>query len=233
MAKIKLGVEGAIYLGSVGSETEVTNVKDVTLTLETGEHDRTTRGSKGWREIYPTLRECTVEFELVPSVEEVDAEEYTFDLLTQTVLDAFLSGATINAIVLSEQKRDGAEGLAGKFSVTSFPLNQPLEAGQTFNVTLKLTEFTAWLILEVLQREQNVYTGLYSLLDGNLTGTFEVTCPITNAGIVYFRGDDDSDVPWQPGESHTFNNVSTSNIRMKGTLGDKVMVRSTSWQEAC
>ncbi len=121
MVKIKLGMEGAIYLGPVGHETEVTNMKDVTLTLETGERDMTTRGSKGWREIYPTLRDCSVEFELVPSVEEVNAEEFAFDELTQAVLDAYLTGSTVEAIVLSEQKRDGAEGLAGKFSVTSFP----------------------------------------------------------------------------------------------------------------
>lgn len=45
--------------------TKVNNVRDVTLNLEAGEADITTRGNSGWRANAPPLRECTVEFQMV------------------------------------------------------------------------------------------------------------------------------------------------------------------------
>ena len=64
-----LGMNAKIYQGPAGSElsslTEMGNVKDVTLTLEAGEADVTTRANQGWRATAPTLRECTAEFEML------------------------------------------------------------------------------------------------------------------------------------------------------------------------
>ncbi|MBW1649018.1 MAG: hypothetical protein JRJ72_13120, partial [Deltaproteobacteria bacterium] len=48
-----LGMNAKIYQGSAGADlltvTEMSNVKDVTLNLEAGEADITTRGNQGWR----------------------------------------------------------------------------------------------------------------------------------------------------------------------------------------
>ena len=231
MSQIKLGMEGGLYLGPVGGETEVTNIKDLTLNLETGEYDRTTRGSGGWREIIPSIRSCHLEFELVPYTEEVDLDEWEFDYFTRVLREAYLSGQATQLIALSGKRCSGSEGVAGDFSITGFQVNQPLEGGQTISVTAKLKKLTRWLILEVFQREQAVMTSYGGLWDFAQLATLEVTCSPTNAAPVYFEGDDLSDVPWQPGECHTFHDIDTRDLRWKGTSGDKVIIRSTQWQE--
>ena len=69
MATFILGKDAKIYQGAAGGElaalTEMSNVRDVTLNLEAGEADITTRANGGWRATAPTLRECTCEFEMV------------------------------------------------------------------------------------------------------------------------------------------------------------------------
>src|SRR5690348_5106830 len=67
---IKLGKDAKIYFkaggqGGGGAWTELTNVKDVTLSLESGEADVTTRANNGWRATVATLKEASVEFEMV------------------------------------------------------------------------------------------------------------------------------------------------------------------------
>jgi hypothetical protein len=52
-------------VGGSGAWTELTNAKDVTLNLEAGEADVTTRGNNGWRATVPTLKEASVEWEMV------------------------------------------------------------------------------------------------------------------------------------------------------------------------
>ena len=47
------------------SMTEVDNGRDVTLDLKAGEADITTCGNSGWRATAPTLRECTVQCQMV------------------------------------------------------------------------------------------------------------------------------------------------------------------------
>ena len=56
-----------------------------------------------------------------------------------------------------------------------------------------------------------------------------VSCPPTNAGAVYFRGDQGDDVPWLPGEWHVFRSVNLAAIQVKGTPGDKVGVVGGTW----
>ena len=69
MADFVLGMNAKIYQGAagapIGSLTEMSNVKDVTLTLEAGEADITTRANSGWRATAATLRECNLEFEML------------------------------------------------------------------------------------------------------------------------------------------------------------------------
>ena len=67
------------------------------------------------------------------------------------------------------------------------------------------------------------------LASGRLIGTVTVSCPPGNAGVVNFKGDDGSDVPWQPGEWHTLHRVDLSGIEIKGTAGDTVTIVGGSW----
>ena len=67
---IRLGMEAKLHfkpggVGGSGSWTELDNVKDLTLNLETGEADVTTRGNQGWRATVATLKDGSIEFEMV------------------------------------------------------------------------------------------------------------------------------------------------------------------------
>jgi hypothetical protein len=64
---IKLGMDAKAYYGEAGATatTELTNIKDLTLNLETGQADVTTRGNQGWRATIATLKDGSVEFEMI------------------------------------------------------------------------------------------------------------------------------------------------------------------------
>ena len=61
----KLGLDAKLFHGAAGStaSSEMKNCKDVTLNLETGEADITTRAAEGWRITAATLKEASLEFE--------------------------------------------------------------------------------------------------------------------------------------------------------------------------
>ncbi len=136
-----LGMNAGLYQGTAGETdplamSEVDNVRDVTLTLEAGEADITTRGNSGWRATAPTLRECTVEFQMVwrPGDEVFDA-----------IKTAFLTAGTV-ALAVLDQKVDvaGAQGPLGDFSITNFSRNESLEEAIVADVTAKLARFEEW-----------------------------------------------------------------------------------------
>jgi len=143
-----LGMNAKVYHGTAGSDlsslTEVGNVKDVTLNLEAGEADVTTRANQGWRATAPTLRECTAEFEMLwkPG-----------DAAFEAIKTAFLTSGTIRLAVLTGEKSaddvtavTGSEGPLADFSITNFSRNEPLEEGVTVSVTAKLAVFSEWII---------------------------------------------------------------------------------------
>jgi len=55
-----------------------------------------------------------------------------------------------------------------------------------------------------------------------VAGTVTISCPPGNAGPVFFKGDDGSDVPWQAGEWFEFRGVDLKDFQIKGTPGDVV-----------
>jgi len=136
-----LGMNAKIYQGPSGGAlatlTEMANVRDVTLTLNAGEADVTTRANQGWRATAPTLRECTAEFEMLwkPGDAGFDA-----------IKTAYLSSDTVRLAVLTgAQDAAGTEGPVGDFSITNFSRSEPLEEGVTVSVTAKLAVFDQWL----------------------------------------------------------------------------------------
>ena len=136
-----LGMNAKIYQGAAGGEltalAEMSNVKDVTLNLEAGEADVTTRGNQGWRATAPTLRECTVEFEMLWKPGDAGFE---------AIKTAFLSSGQLRLAVLTgASDASGTEGPLGDFSITNFSRNEPLEEGVTVSVTAKLAEFDQWV----------------------------------------------------------------------------------------
>lgn len=141
MATYVLGMNAGLYQGAAGSTTpssmsEVDNVRDVTLSMEAGEADITTRGNNGWRATAPTLRECTVEFQMVwkPG-----------DTVFEAIKTAFLTAGTVALAVLDQKVGiTGAQGPLGDFSITNFSRNEALEEAIVADVTAKLAVFVEW-----------------------------------------------------------------------------------------
>ena len=129
---IRLGMQAKLYHGAAGATatTELSNVKDVTLNLETGESDVTTRASNGWRATIATLKNGSVEFTLI-----WDTEDAGFT----AIKNAYFNNTAIALAVLDGE---GGSGLDADFSVTNFTRNEPLEEAITVNVTVKPTYVT-------------------------------------------------------------------------------------------
>lgn len=124
-------------LGGVGSAnpwTTLTNVRDLTLSVEAGEADVTTRANSGWRATLATLKEGTLEFEMVWEPGDAGFE---------AIKDAFLNGTVIGLAALDSGGASG-EGLVADFSITNFSRAEPLEEAITVSVTAKVAVFDEW-----------------------------------------------------------------------------------------
>lgn len=142
-----LGMNGFLYVtdtpftGDESGDVNVTednlmkNVRDLTLNLETGEADVTTRDNNGWRATAATLKDGSVEFEAV--WKHGDAN---FNILK----DAWLTGDEVGVAVLDDEIGVG-EGPAGNYVVTNFSREEPLEEGMKVSVTLKPSSEMQWL----------------------------------------------------------------------------------------
>lgn len=128
----RLGME-AVLNYKVGGQSgggawlELGNCKDVTLNLETGEADVTTRANNGWRAKRATLKEGSVEFQMIWD---------TADPGFAAIKNAYFNNEKIGLQILDGP---GGEGLQGDFSVTNFSRSEPLEEAITVDVTVKLT----------------------------------------------------------------------------------------------
>lgn len=125
---IKLGLDCKLMRGTAGATatTEMKNVKNVTLNLEKAEADITTRAASGWRVYAGTLKEASIEFEMLYDTED---EDFT------TILNAFLNGTALSMFV-----SDGSgSGLDCDVVITNCGQDQQLEEGVNVNVTARPT----------------------------------------------------------------------------------------------
>lgn len=141
MPEFILGMNAKLYQGTaaavLGSLTELTKAKDVTLTLDKATADITTRGNAGWRAKTGTLKEASVTFDMIwkPGDAGFDA-----------IKDAYLGNAGIELAILDQDRAtSGAQGLKGTFDITSFARNEALEEAITVSVTADLTVFDQWV----------------------------------------------------------------------------------------
>jgi len=130
---IKLGMNAKLYRNTGTNESpvwaEMPNVKDLTLNLETGEAEVSTRGNNGWKATLATLREGSIEFESI-----WDSEDEGFSALRQ----AYFSNGTVEVAAMDgDITASGSEGLRATMSVTNFTRNEPLEEAITASITLK------------------------------------------------------------------------------------------------
>ena len=127
---IKLGLDAKLFRGTAGTQgtIEVTNVKDVSLSLESGEADVTTRKAKGWKLSVATLKEASLEITILYDTEDEDFIAFKTAYFTNTPLSLFVTDGDTTA-----------HGLDADFSVTGFTVDQPLEEAVTVKVTAKPT----------------------------------------------------------------------------------------------
>jgi len=135
---IKLGMKGKLYYGPAGSRatSELRNAKDVTLNLEKGEADVTTRGNEGWRATVGTLKEGSVEFEML-----WDTADPGFNAIQQ----AYFNDTPLAFAILDGEN---GHGLDADFAVMNFSRTEALEEAMAVSVTIKPTYSTrapAWV----------------------------------------------------------------------------------------
>lgn len=128
---IVLGLNAKLFRGDAGTQgsTEMTNVKDVTLSLESGDADVTTRATQGWRASVATLKEGSLEFEMNYDTADADFTAIQAAFLANTPLAFFVSDGN-------------GSGLDADWSITAFNIEQPLEEVMTVSVTAKPTAST-------------------------------------------------------------------------------------------
>ena len=130
--KITLSAAGGSGGGSGGTGgSELTIVKEASLTCETGEANVTTRGSGGWEATAATLRKLSLDIKL---------QYKPADPGYVALRNAWKDGTKIGITALTA---DG-EGPTGDFMITKFSRSEPLEEGVMVDVTAKLTKFISW-----------------------------------------------------------------------------------------
>lgn len=126
-----LGLNAKLFRGEAGTQgaDEVKNVKDLTLSLESGEADVTTRATEGWRASVATLKEASLEFGILYDTEDDDYNAFAEAYFNNTPLALFVT--------------DGAgTGLDADWTISSFSIEQPLEEALSVSVTAKPTAST-------------------------------------------------------------------------------------------
>ena len=133
---IKLGMDAKLYfcaagIGGTPTWTELTNVKNVTLNLQKGEADVTTRANSGWKATAATLKEGSIEFEMVWD---------TTDAGFTAIKTAWFNNTTIGIAAMDGAiATTGSQGLWADCHVIDFSREEPLEEAITVKVTVKPT----------------------------------------------------------------------------------------------
>lgn len=111
-----------------GSWVTIGNVKDLTLSLESAEADVTTRSNTGWRATVATLRDASIEFEMIWDTDDTAFAE---------LVDAYTTNTTI-ALRCWDKESQGS-GLTAMFSITNLSRSESLEEAITASVTAKVS----------------------------------------------------------------------------------------------
>jgi len=138
----KIGLECKAYYASAvlsddvtpatASWNEIDEARDITLTLERGEADVSSRAST-WAAFKATLKNGRVDMEL-----SYDATDTAYEALR----DAWDSGDEIGiAIMDGDIETGGSEGFCANMSVLNMTRNEPLEDGVTVSVSLRPSSF--------------------------------------------------------------------------------------------
>ena len=128
--RIPLGDDAKLYIGE--SKTEVSIARNVSLELSTDEADVTTRGSGGWKEVVPTSKSASIDFDLVWDV----TNEAFVELMR-----AFFFRKTLLVIAADGTYTEGTAGTGLKAYCSVFKWSKNEKNGdiQTVSVSMKPT----------------------------------------------------------------------------------------------
>ena len=133
---VKFGLDAKLYfcaagIGGAPAWTELTNVKNVTLNLQKGEADVTTRANNGWKATAGTLKEGSIEFEMVWD---------TADAGFTAIKDAYFNNTIIGLAAMDGPVATvGSQGLWADCMIIDFSRDEPLEEALSVKVTAKPT----------------------------------------------------------------------------------------------
>ena len=129
----KLGLNAKMYRNTGTFVTpvwsEINAVRDLTISDSMSEADVTRRSSSGWRETVVTLREASVDFDMV---------NVAGDTQIQTIRAAYAARTAAEFTIMDDGIAvSGARGIRATFQVVKFELSQELENAQMYSVTIK------------------------------------------------------------------------------------------------
>lgn len=125
-----LGADGYTHEAAApGGLTEVTNVKDLSATIEVDSADVTTRGNNGWKASLSTLKDAEISFDMV--YDPTDAQM----LLIQKAF--FTNGNLAVAVLDGPKATSGTRGLWMDTNVSKFDKSENLTDAQMVSVSLK------------------------------------------------------------------------------------------------
>jgi hypothetical protein len=119
-----------IHTGAApGNLVAIDAVRDLTMNVEKGEADVSTRGNNGWKANLGTLKDASVEINTIWDKDDAGL---------QALLAAFLENENIALAALDGlSNTNGTQGFWADFQVMSFNKGEPLEEGQTVDITVK------------------------------------------------------------------------------------------------
>ena len=138
-----LGAKAKLYFGDAGAAlsnlTELDNVKDVTVNMDKGSADTTTRANQGFRSETPTLKEVQIECEIQFKINDA---AYT------ALRDAWLNDTPLRLAALTgDRTESGSEGPMGDFGIKTFNRSEPLEDTIKVSVTATLMVWDSWVVV--------------------------------------------------------------------------------------
>jgi hypothetical protein len=144
----KIGSEAKLYfcaagIGGTPTWTELTNVKGNTLDLKAGEADVTTRANNGWKATLATLKEATIDFEMVWDTADAGFTAIKDAWLTKSILGLAAMDGDITVA--------GSQGLWADCQISGFTRDEPLDGPITVKVSAKPTYSTnapQWKVIE-------------------------------------------------------------------------------------
>lgn len=135
MATPKLSEDAKLYIntGTYGSPTWslICNVKDLTLSMENGEIDVTTRCGAGFREYVAGLTDVTIDFSMIYDPTDARWEDLRAAFFDKTAEEFLVLDGANNVV--------GTEGLRLHAFVKSFTRNETLGEALMTDVSLRPT----------------------------------------------------------------------------------------------